>query len=339
MKLNAKQLASHLEKNLAPCYLVTGDEHLLVDEALDGIRGAARARGFTSRESHVATRGFDWAAMSSAGANLSLFAERRIVELRLPTGKPGRDGSAAIAAFVDKLADDIMLIVSAPKIDKKSMSAKWVKALDVSGVVMQIWPVGPRDLPGWIGDRMRRAGLRPERAAVQMIADRVEGNLLAANQEIEKLRLLLGEGDISAADVSKAVADSSRFDVYKLVDAAVEGDAGRAIRILNGIQAEGVKPPIVSWAIARELRVLARLAERVSANQDLGDAMRSLYVWQNRQGIVRRCVSRHSRDDFYALIKAVMRADAAAKGQGPGDAWQLYADILLNLSQSGRRAA
>ena len=273
MKIQANQLQSHLQKNLASCYLVTGDEHLLVDEALDSIREAARQQQFTSRDLHVATTGFDWSQLRDSTSNMSLFAERRIVELRLPTGKPGRAGSQAIVDLIEQLGSDLMLIVVTPKLDRSSQSAKWVKALDAAGVNVTVWPIGPRELPGWIAQRMRDTGLQPDREAVAMIADRVEGNLLAAGQEIEKLRLLHGEGKVSADDVSSAVANSSRFDVFKLVDAALGGDAKRSMKVLAGLRAEGVEPVIIVWALTRELRTLASLSELLAAGADLGGAM------------------------------------------------------------------
>ncbi len=337
MKLHANQLSSHLQNKLAPCYLVSGDEHLLVEEALDQIRGAAREQGFASRESHVAMTGFKWAQLAAAGANLSLFADRQIIELRIPTGKPGLEGSKAICEFVEQLGPDLMFIVITPKLDTKTGNAKWVKTLSAKGVNLQIWPVSLRDLPGWIADRMRRAGLKPDRDAITMIADRVEGNLLAANQEIEKLRMILGEGPVTGEDVSTAVANSSRYDVYKLVDAAVGGDAKRAMKILTGLRGEGVEPVIVMWALTRELRSLARLADMVRQNIDLGTAMSKEYVWKNRQAMVRACVGRHQHTDLYRLLKATGRADAAAKGQAAGDPWQLGADIVVGLSLGGRR--
>ncbi|MCB1845531.1 MAG: DNA polymerase III subunit delta, partial [Halioglobus sp.] len=237
MKIPANQLKPRLQKSLLPCYLVTGDEPLLVLEALDSIRASARERGFTTRDLFVATTGFDWNQLSAAGGNLSLFADKRIIELRLPTGKPGRDGSAAIADLTGNLDDDLLLVVSGPKLDKNSGSAKWVKALTAAGAHVEVWPVNRGELPAWINARMKAAGLLPDRDAVRLIADRVEGNLLAAQQEVEKLRLLLGEGQVTLDQVQRAVADSSRYDVYKLVDAAVSGDVQRAIRILGGVRA------------------------------------------------------------------------------------------------------
>ena len=339
MKIQANQLQSHLQKNLASCYLVTGDEHLLVDEALDSIREAARQQEFTSRDLHVATTGFDWSVLRDSTSNMSLFAERRIVELRLPTGKPGRAGSQAIVDLLEQLGPDLMLIVVAPKLDRSSQSAKWVKALDAAGVNVTIWPIGPRELPGWIAQRMRNAGLQPDRDAVTMIADRVEGNLLAAGQEIEKLRLLHGEGKVSADDISTAVANSSRFDVFKLVDAALGGDAKRSMKVLAGLRAEGVEPVIIVWALTRELRTLAGLAELLAAGADLGGAMQKVGVWRNRQALVRSCVARHQPRRFHQLLKATVNADRAAKGQLRADPWQVITSIVFELTQGQRKAA
>lgn len=232
-----------------------------------------------------------------------------------------------------------MLIVSAPKLDRSTMATKWVKTLEKQGVNLPIWPIGVRELPGWIADRMRRAGLKPERGAIQLIADRVEGNLLAAKQEIEKLRLLLGEGEITAADVGNAVANSSRYDVYKLADAALEGDAKRALKILSGLEAEGAAAVLVVWALTRELRTLSLIADRLANDVDLGSAMRQSGVWKSREAFVRNCMRRHSRDELYRLLKAAGRADAMAKGQAYGNPWQLCTDIILRIATGGRKAA
>ncbi len=339
MKITANQLSSQLNKSLLPCYLVTGDEPLLAQEALDAIRAEARRQGFDSRELFVQTTGFDWGEIANAGGNLSLFADKRIIELRLPTGKPGVKGSAAIADFAANAGNDLLFLVSAPKLDRSSANAKWVKALESRGGLVQIWPVGPRDLPGWIKTRMLKAGLQPDRDAVQLIADRVEGNLLAAQQEIEKLRLLHGEGSVNAEDVDAAVVDSSRFDVYKLVDAAVAGNAARAVRILDGIKTEGIESVIVMWALTREIRMLAGLSDMIRSGTDLSTAMRKSGVWQNRQGLVRSCISRHQAVDFFRLLKLVREGDAAAKGQKRADPWQIATQIILELSASGARAA
>jgi len=339
MKLSANQLPSHLQKKLLPCYLVSGDEVLIANEALDAIRAAAKAQGYGSRELMVQTSGFDWGDLDRASGSLSLFAEKRIVELQLPTGKPGTKGSAAICEFVRRAGDDLLFIVSAPKIAKQGLKSKWVSALEASGVILQIWPVAIRDLPAWINERMKRVGLQPARDAVCLIADRVEGNLLAAQQEIEKLRMLHGEGPLSAAEADAAVANSSRFDVYKLVDAAVSGNASRAIRILEGVRTEGVDAVIVMWALTRELRMLAGLSDGVRTGTSLSEGMQKERIWQSRQALVRACIGRHRASDFYELLQLARRADAAAKGQRREDPWQLATRIVLQLSGPASRAA
>jgi DNA polymerase-3 subunit delta len=283
--------------------------------------------------------GFDWETLAGAAGNLSLFAEKRIFEIRLPGGKTDRRGGAAIEALVSQAGPDLLLVVSAAKLEKGAQNAAWAKALESRGAIVQVWPVGLRELPAWVAERMRRLELRPDRDAVRLIADRVEGNLLAAEQEIQKLRLLLGPGAVSAADVETAVASSSRYDVFKLIDAAVGGDAARAVRILRGLRAEGVDAVPVVFMLAREQRTLTRLAENVRDGRELGKALAQAGVWRNRQGLVRACVGRHSVDDFYRLLKLTFRADAAAKGQSPGDPWELATEIVLGLAVPGAKAA
>lgn len=339
MKIQANQLSSCLKQGLAACYLVTGDEHLLVGEALDAIRAAARDSGFTARDRFTATQGFDWLTLREAGASLSLFAEKRIVEVNLPTGKPGIAGSAAIVDLVASLHDDILLIVSAPKLDRSAANSKWAKTLEKAGVFLAVWPVEPRQLPAWIAERMKKAGLKPDSDAVRMIADRVEGNLLAATQEIEKLRLLHGEGVITADDVLNGVADSSRFDVFKLAEAALAGETSRALKILSGVQAEGVSPVLATWSLIREVRILARAGEAALAREDLSAALQKIGVWRNRQGLVRGALARHPVGSSYRLLQMLGEADARAKGQAPGDPWQQLAGIVVCLAGSVRRQA
>ena len=339
MKIAQDRLAGHLRGQLLPCYLVSGDEPLLVQEALDAIRGAARADGFDSRELHIQMQGFDWKELGASASALSLFSSRRILELRLPTGKPGREGGATIVELAEQAGSDLLLIVQTPKLDRGTANAKWVKTLESCGGAIQLWPIGPRELPGWIASRMKDAGLAPDRQAIRMVADRVEGNLLAAQQEIEKLRLLHGEGPIDGEAVSQAVADSSRFDVYQLADATLAGNTSRALRILDGVRAEGIDAVIVVWALTRELRVLANVSALVDAGQPLGAAMQKCGVWRNRQNIVRACISRHNAAGFLTLLQASRRADAAAKGQLAGDAWQLATNLVWQLSANGRAAA
>jgi DNA polymerase-3 subunit delta len=287
----------------------------------------------------MASQSFDWSALAASTANLSLFSEQRLIELRIPTGKPGREGSEAIVELVEQLGPELMLIVIAPRLDGSAQKTKWVKTLERHGVWLPVYPVGVRELPGWVAARMRGEGLQPDRAAAQLVAERVEGNLLAARQEIEKLRLLLGEGAVTAEDVAGAVADSSRFDVFKLVEAALLGDARRALRILEGLRAEGMEPVIVFWALGRELSLLARLSDAVRRREDLGALMRKERIWDSRQAQLRSCLGRIPGDGIHRLLKAARRGDAAAKGQLRADPWQLATDLVLALSLAGRKAA
>jgi DNA polymerase-3 subunit delta len=339
VKIPANQLSAHLKSTLLPCYLVSGDEPLLVQESTDAIRQKARSTGMDTRELHVADTRFDWNELQGSAGNMSLFAERRIIELRLPTGKPGRQGGEAIVELTAQSGPELLLIVSTPKLDKSVSSSAWVKALDKKGGAVQVWPVGIAELPRWINERMRRAGLVPDRDAVQLLVDRVEGNLLAAQQEIDKLSLCIGSGKISAADIENSVADSSRFDVYKLVDAALAGDAARAVRILAGIRSDGTDAVIVVWALGREIRTLALLAENVKAGVDLSSALQKAGVWRTRQNLVRSGISRHRVTDLHRLLQLTRHADAAAKGQSGGDPWSLATDILMGLARGMNRAA
>ncbi|MGH8221945.1 MAG: DNA polymerase III subunit delta [Woeseiaceae bacterium] len=339
MKIPAKQLSAHLRSPLLPCYLVTGDEPLLVQEAMDALRHRAREDGAVDRELFVAEARFDWSELCASAGNRSLFAEQRLIELRLPTGKPGRQGGEAIAGLVESSGPDLRLLISAPKLDRGAAASGWVKAVEKRGGIVQVWPLAAAELPAWIAARLRRAGLEADREAVRMLAERVEGNLLAAQQEIDKLRLLLGGGRLTLADVEAAVADSSRYDVYKLVDAAIGGDAARALRILGGLRGEGTEAVIVVWALTRELRILARLAESVAGGTSLGTALAGSGVWRDRQSLLGACVGRHPPAELYRLLQLAQRADASAKGQQAGDPWAIAGELLVGLSQGSARAA
>lgn len=339
MKIQDHRLEDQLRRGLESCYLVSGDEPLLVREALDRLRAAARAAGFDSRELHVQLQGFDWAAIHEAGQALSLFSSRQLVELRLPTGKPGVEGSAAIAGLVERCGPDLLLIVETPRLDQKAARTRWVKAIESAGAHVQTRTVGGRDLPGWVGDRMRAAGLKPDRDAVRMIAERVEGNLLAADQEIEKLRLLHGEGSVSADDVMDAVVDSSRFDIFQLADAALAGRLDRVIRILDSLRAEGVPAPVIIWVVARDLRSLVMLAETAESGGNIAQAMNRARIWRARADLMRRCLGRHRKADFLDMLNATRHAEAVAKGQAAGDFWQRLTNILWRLAERRSRAA
>ncbi|CAN5290561.1 DNA polymerase III subunit delta [soil metagenome] len=332
MKISPDQLPGRLARGLAPVYLVAGDEPLLVMEACDAIRGTARAAGFSERELIVAERGYNWTALEGRSANLSLFAAKRILEIRLPTGKPGSEGAAALARLAEGGLDDTLLLVVTPKLEGGARLPAWAKSLDRAGAFIQVWPVDASRLPRWIDTRMRARGLHPAREAVELLAERVEGNLLAADQEIEKLLLLAGPGAVDVDAVRRVVADSARFDVWQLVDAALIGEAARALRILEGLRAEGVEPVFILWALVRELRALATAASEMKTGRTAEQAVAAARVWPKRRSLVRQALMRHDAASASALVSSSAHADQVLKGCRPGLSWEQLSRLVAGLS-------
>lgn len=341
MKLSPAQLNKHLQGQLAPVYIVSGDDPLLCQEAADAIRGAARQQGYDERQVFSADANFDWGNLLMAGASLSLFAQRRLLELRLPSGKPGDKGAAALIEYCANPAEDTLLLISLPKLDGSAQKTKWGKALVEGGhcQFIQIWPVDAQQLPQWINQRLSQAGLTAQRDAVDMIAARVEGNLLAAAQEIEKLKLLADGNPITVETVQAAVADSARFDVFGLVDAILNGEAAHALRMLEGLRGEGVEPPVILWALARELRLLAGLAQQFSQGVPLDKAFSQARppVWDKRRPLVSKALQRLSAQRWAMLLQDAQHIDAQIKGQAQGSPWTSLA--RLSLLMAGQRLA
>ncbi|MFT0868316.1 DNA polymerase III subunit delta [Pseudomonas sp. CAM1A] len=341
MKLSPAQLNKHLQGQLAPVYIVSGDDPLLCQEAADAIRSAARQQGYDERQVFSADANFDWGNLLLAGASLSLFAQRRLLELRLPSGKPGDKGAAALMEYCANPAEDTLLLISLPKLDGSAQKTKWGKAL-IEGPhcqFIQIWPVDAQQLPQWINQRLSQAGLSAQRDAIDLIAARVEGNLLAAAQEIEKLKLLAEGNQITVETVQAAVADSARFDVFGLVDAILNGEAAHALRMLEGLRGEGVEPPVILWALARELRLLAGLAQQFSQGVPLDKAFSQARppVWDKRRPLVSKALQRLSAQRWAMLLQDAQRIDAQIKGQAEGSPWTSLA--RLSLLMAGQRLA
>ena len=332
MKLRPDQLKNHFANDrsgrMAPVYLVSGDEPLQAGEACDAIRARARELGYGGREVIHVEAGFDWGVLHAAANSLSLFSERRIIELRLPTGKAGDAGSKALVEYAQRPADDAVLLVITGKLDKAVMAGKWVSALDRVGVVMQVWPVEVRQLPGWITQRMRARGMQPDAEGAALLAERVEGNLLAAAQEIEKLFLLYGTAQINLHAIAEAVVDSARFDVYGLVDSALAGDAARAARMLNGLRSEGVEPVLVLWALAREIRSLAEMAHEIQAGSAVDQVMAAHRIWEARKPLIKSGLKRNTRVQWQAMLHHAGQIDRIIKGVMSGNAW----DEMLHLT-------
>ena len=340
MKLPGRQLGGHLARELLPAYLVAGDEPLLVSEAAARIRARARRDGFEQRDYFVAERGFDWRALTEGADNLSLFAARRIIELNLPTPRPGAVGGRVLKDLAQRPDPDRLMLIVTRKLDASASRSAWVKAIDKAGAVVQVWPVERPQLPAWIGRRARSRGLALSSAATEWMADRVEGNLLAADQEVRKLVLLLGKGSADDAAVRDAVASNPRFDVFRLADALLAGQAKRALRILDGLRAEGAAPTLVLWAIGRDLGLLSKLKFASRNGAVAAPVLRRHGVWPRRQPLVKGALDRMEAARLTELILQAAETDRVIKGVQPGNAWQQLTSLVLAvLGRPGRAAA
>lgn len=328
MQLGADQLGISLARGLASVYLVTGDEPLQHAEAADAIRTAARDAGHTAREVLEAGPDFDWSRLALAADSLSLFADRRLVDLRLPTGHPGRDGGAALAAWADRPPDDAVLLVTAPRLESRARSSGWYRALDVAGVVVSVGPVEPARLPRWLEARMRTRGLEPTREAVGLLAARVEGNLLAAAQEVDKLLLLGGPGPVDVDHVAEVVTDAARWSPFDLGDAVLAGEPERAVRIAAGLRAEGTAAPVIVWALQRELARVADVAARVAQGMPSAQAIGAAGVWRRRRRAFETALRRFPALEWQALAGRAARLERLAKGAARGSFW----DELIELT-------
>ncbi|HXH03269.1 MAG TPA: DNA polymerase III subunit delta [Candidatus Competibacteraceae bacterium] len=327
MQLRPEQLQARLAKGLAPLYLISGDEPLLAQECADAVRRAAREQGYQERECLTVEPGFDWGRLHQARDSLSLFASRRLLELRLGTHKPGDAGARALIAYAERPAEETVLLITCGKLDAATLKSRWCAALDAAGVVVQVWPVGVEQLPGWLGERLRRAGFQPSAEALAWLAERVEGNLLAAAQEVEKLRLLFGGGPLDLQRLRAVVADSARYSIYDLADAAVEGCPARVVRILDGLRQEGEEPVLILWALHRELRQLVALLQELQQGVALEVALQRHKVWEKRKPLYKRALRRLTLAQGRRLLALVAQADAVIKGIERDDAW----DALLRL--------
>ncbi|HSC14110.1 MAG TPA: DNA polymerase III subunit delta, partial [Gammaproteobacteria bacterium] len=317
--------------SLAKVYLVAGDEPLLVDEALEQIRAAAKRAGFTSRELHTAERSFRWADLLAGADNLSLFATRKIVEIRLATPRPGNEGSETIAALAERTDPDTLVIVAVGEKLGQAGKATWVKAVEKHGAVVEVWPIERGELPRWIQQRAAAQRLKLTPGAAQSLAERVEGNLLAADQEIKRLALAAGDREVDEAEVLDFVANSSRFDIFALADAVLAGETGRAFKILSGLRAEGVHPVQISWVLSRDISLLARLEYAVRHGDNLEGVLLRSGVWQKRQPLVRKALAKFKAPRLKALLAEAARVDAALKGVFPAEPWTTLTDLLVAL--------
>ncbi|MDT8321458.1 MAG: DNA polymerase III subunit delta [Xanthomonadales bacterium] len=327
------QLPAQLARSLAPVYLIAGAEPLLVQECRDQVIRAAQAQGFVERDLYEADSTFDWESLLQGSANLSLFSSRRIVDLRLPTGKPGRDGARVLGKLAADTDPDRVLILSCDQWDGSSRKSKWAAQLAAAGMQVQIWPVKPNELPGWIKTRMSMAGLQPEPQAVALLAELVEGNLLAAQQEIDKLVLLDCGARVTVDHITRAVTNSARFDAFRLVDCALQGRLGECLRVAAGLRRIDVAIQMVTGALYRELLTAESAARAVQSGQDESSVFRRLGVWQARQASLREALCRLTVRDFGEAFHRLSLIDRQSKGRAAGDPWQALDRLLCLLCE------
>jgi DNA polymerase-3 subunit delta len=344
MTLRPEQLPAHLERagqSLEALYTVTGDEPLLVIEAGDLLRQASRTAGYTERDTVVADARSDWNTLLSASQSISLFGDRRLLELKIPTGKPGKTGGDVIARLAKQAPSqkgDCVTVVMLPKLDRTTKASAWFTALTTHGVVIDVPTIERPALPGWIGERLGRQRQRARPDVLQWLADRVEGNLLAAHQEILKLALLYPEGDLTLDNVQEAVMNVARYDVFKLRDAMLAGDARRVVRMLEGLRAEGEALPLVLWAVGEEIRLLARLAQAGQQGQSVPALMRTLRFYGSHEQLANQALRRVPAHAWPAAVRHAHDVDKIIKGlRVPGrlsDPWHEVTRLALRVAAS-----
>jgi DNA polymerase-3 subunit delta len=332
MKLNFNQLAGHLEKSLQPVYFISGEEPFQLDESVRLIRDVAKAQGFTEREVYHVDRSFDWEQLTHSADSMSLFAERKIIELRIPTGKPGDKGSKALVAYASQLPEDNLLLIVSGKLESSQTRSKWFKAIDAAGATLAVWPLEIQQLPGWLKQRMQIRGLQPTEDALTLLAEQVEGNLLAADQELEKLRMLYGEGEITAEMVVDAVSDSARFDAFALVDVALQGDPVRVSRILHGLKNEGEDVLHILGALMYQLRMLEKMSRAVANGQHLEQVFSQYRIWDKRKVVLSAGLKRHGLKRWQAFLLVAGRIERMCKGLATGKPWDELLQLTLRIA-------
>lgn len=329
MQIKPDQLGTVLQKGLMPVYFISGEEPLQLDEITDAIRKAARKSGFSSRDIFSVETGFEWNRLKESADSLSIFADKKIIDLRLPSGSPGNDGARVLTAYAEHLPEDTLLLVTAGKLAKEALKSRWFQALDKAGVVIQVWPLEGQDLIRWLQQRLQRRGISADSEAIGLLASRVEGNLLAAAQEVENLYVLYGASQITGQQIIDVVADSSRYDVFKLTDTVLAANVTRIFKVLSGLQSEGVAAPVVLWSLTREARVLIRVKEALASGQNKEAVFRNNQVWDKRKQLVNDALSRLSYGDLSSILVICAKADRQVKGQLSGNAWETLREACL----------
>jgi DNA polymerase-3 subunit delta len=332
MRVKPEQLAAHLSKAIQPLYCLYGDEPLLILEAADQIRLAARQQGYTERETHQVEGRYNWQNLLNSGDNMSLFGDRRFIDIRIPSGKPGIEGGKALTTYTAALPSDSVTLITLPKLDKQTTNAKWFKAIEEAGAVLAVYPVDLAQLPRWIGERLARQQQQADNDTLQFLTQKVEGNLLAAQQEISKLALLFPTGKLDFANVRDAVLDVARYDVFKLADAMLNRDTARIIRMLEGLKQEGEAPTLVLWTLTRELRILTQLKTAQANGIRPTSIMREVGVWEARQSLVERALDKVTLTALTQALHLAATTDRLIKGWEQGDIWATLQRLALTVA-------
>lgn len=327
MRLSSEDLAQHLKQKLSSLYTIHGPETLLALEAADAIRGAARAAGYMEREIYTMETGFDSSTLVNGSRNQSLFAERKIIELRIPSGKPGVEGAKTIERYCAALGDDVLTLVTLPKLDRATMTSAWFTTLENTGVAVSANEVTRGQLPAWLQGRLARQDQQADREALQFLVDRVEGNLVAAQQELRKLALLFPAGTLTFEMVKDTVLDVARYDIFSLSEAMLSGNAARFVRTLEGLRDEGEAPPLLLWSLSEEIRAMLKVKLGQSQGKPMPQLLRDARVWGPRQGLIERGVKRLSQSALESALSHAAECDRIIKGVRRGDLW----DELLSL--------
>lgn len=327
MRLRLEQLPTDLRKKLHPVYLLCGDEPLQLGEAADEIRAYAKQAGYTVREVLNAEGNFDWQRLLVEADSLSIFAEKKIIDLRLPSGKPGNEGAKALLEYCSHLPPETLLLITCGKLSPQAQKSRWFQALDKAGAVLQVWPLQGATLVQWLQRRSQKKGMHIDPDGLKVLASRIEGNLLAAAQEIEKLYILHGDNAVSAHDVEQLVADSARYDVFKLMDSLLPGRINRAAKILQGLKAEGIAEPVLLWALSREARNLFNIKTDLAQGGPKDSVFAKHQVWDKRKQLVGTALKRLSLTQLEDILLLCARADRQIKGQSPGDSWETLFEI------------
>lgn len=335
MKLSADDLPQHLNKGLQPLYVIHGAAILLAIEAADAIRAVARKQGYSEREVLIADTGFKWSELRNSAQSMSLFSSRKVLDLRIPTGKPGVEGAQALQEYCMQPNADTVTLVSLPRLDAATMKSKWFSALAEHGVVIAADEISLNELPRWISARLNRQKQSADTDTLAFLAQRVEGNLLAAFQEIQKLALLFPEGKLSFEQVKDAVMDVARYDVFKLSEAMLAGDAARYAHILEGLRAEGTATVLILWALAEDIRTMAKVSAAMQQSGNLANALRDARVWGVRQKLVERAVRRFSPAFAERALRQAAQIDKLVKGLRSGDVWDELLQLGVKCSRAG----